>query len=165
MDRIYHPLSPNYVRCERVAGLIFLSIVATALLIGWLVLLVLSWPPGIWVFIAAVAGFVGWALIAWFTLKYPTWDYERRRWCLDERSLEIQSGIWWRSVVTIPRARVQHVDVSQGPLARRYDLATLVVHTAGTEHSKIELDGLPHPAAQQLRDAIIGGTQIQSPSS
>jgi membrane protein YdbS with pleckstrin-like domain len=70
--------------------------------------------------------------------------------------LEIRRGIFWRREITIPRARVQHTDVRQGPLQRQYGVAKLVIHTAGTEAASIELNGLSLPIAKWLRDALIG---------
>ena len=55
----------------------------------------------------------------------------------------------------MPLARVQHTDVHQGPLMRRFGLAKLIVHTAGTENSAVELNGLSFATAQRLRDALV----------
>jgi membrane protein YdbS with pleckstrin-like domain len=56
---------------------------------------------------------------------------------VDARGLEIRRGVFWRSVVNVPRSRVQHTDVSQGPLERSYGLGTLIVYTAGTDHAQV----------------------------
>ena len=61
----------------------------------------------------------------------------------------------WRRVVSIPRSRVQHTDVSQGPLERRFGLGTLVIYTAGTEHSRISLSGLDYDVASRVRDHLL----------
>ena len=50
---------------------------------------------------------------------------------------------------------MQHTDVSQGPLERRFGLATLVVHTAGTAHASVELPGLQHAVAIEVRDFLV----------
>ena len=61
----------------------------------------------------------------------------------------------WRQVINVPRSRVQHTDVSQGPLERSHGLATLIVHTAGVEHAQVELAGLPYEVALRLRDHLL----------
>jgi membrane protein YdbS with pleckstrin-like domain len=38
---------------------------------------------------------------------------------------------------------------------RKFELATLIVHTAGTENASVILSGLPHGAALQIRDYLI----------
>jgi hypothetical protein len=65
--------------------------------------------------------------------------------------------VYWRDIVNIPRSRVQHTDVSQGPLERRYGLGTLVVYTAGTDHAKVSLSGLDHLIALRIREHFLPG--------
>ena len=50
--------------------------------------------------------------------------------------------------------RVKDIDVEQGPIDRRYDLATLTVHTAGNHNSTVTLPGLLHADALAMREAI-----------
>ena len=71
--------------------------------------------------------------------------------------MSIRRGVVWRSEISVPRSRVQHTDVSQGPLQRRFGLATLILHTAGTHHASVSLAGLPHAAALAIRDYLIEG--------
>ncbi|MGO1600547.1 MAG: PH domain-containing protein, partial [Brachybacterium sp.] len=48
----------------------------------------------------------------------------------EEEDLTIASGIMFRSVHTIPYGRVQSVKIGEGPIERRYGLATLTITTA-----------------------------------
>ena len=91
-------------------------------------------------------------LIAWV---YPAAYYRRLRYGVDETGLVIQSGLLWRSQRALPRARIQHSDVAQGPLERRYGVGTLKLYTAGSRHTKIELPGLAHAQALALRDELL----------
>jgi membrane protein YdbS with pleckstrin-like domain len=50
---------------------------------------------------------------------------------------------------------VQHTDVSQGPLERRYGLGTRVIFTAGTDHARVDLKGLDHATALAIRDHLL----------
>ena len=59
----------------------------------------------------------------------------------------------WRKVINVPRSRVQHTDVSQGPLERGHGLGTLVIYTAGTDHARVDLPGLDHATALRIRDS------------
>jgi membrane protein YdbS with pleckstrin-like domain len=72
--------------------------------------------------------------------------------------LEIRRGVWWRRVSHVPRSRIQHTDVSQGPLERRFGLATLRVFTAGTANAEVALTGLAHETATAIRDQLLAGT-------
>jgi len=60
---------------------------------------------------------------------------------------------------TVPRSRIQHTDVSQGPLQRPFGLATLTVHTAGTQFAAVPLSGLAKEVAEAIRDQLIGGVE------
>jgi hypothetical protein len=75
---------------------------------------------------------------------------------LSADGLLIKRGVWWRSETYVPRARVQHTDVNQGPIARRYGIAKLKVFTAGTQESEIEVGGLARADALRLRDEMLG---------
>lgn len=104
------------------------------------------WPfPPLLVVIVGVA-------FAWL---WPPLAYRHLRFGVDETGIAIESGVLWRSRVALPRVRIQHTDVSQGPLERRYGIGTLKLYTAGSRHVKIELPGLNHDEALALRDALL----------
>jgi uncharacterized protein len=85
----------------------------------------------------------------------PSAHYDALEFGVDEQGITIRRGIFWRSRISLPRIRVQHSDVSQGPLQRRFGVATLKLYTAGSRYTKIELPGLSHDDALALRDALI----------
>lgn len=74
---------------------------------------------------------------------------------LDPAGLRVQRGAWWRHSIYVPRSRVQHTDVAQGPLERRFGLGTLVLYTAGTEHARVAISGLRYEAALAIRDGFL----------
>lgn len=69
--------------------------------------------------------------------------------------LLVKRGVFWRTEIFVPRSRIQHTDVNQGPLDRRWAMATLTLHTAGTHAEKIEVSGLHQPDALRLRDELL----------
>jgi len=89
-----------------------------------------------------------------FNERWPRLVWERTFYRVDETGIEIESGVWWRSVINVPRSRVQHTDVIEGPIARRYGLATLVIHTAGRSSSTVSLSGLERSVALGIRDQL-----------
>lgn len=66
-----------------------------------------------------------------------------------EEDLTVASGLMFRSVETIPYGRIQSVTIDEGPVARRYGLATLSISTA--HDSSVTLPGLPREEAERLR--------------
>lgn len=73
----------------------------------------------------------------------------------------LRSGIWWRSEVWVPTARLQHLDVAQGPLDRRWGMATLSLHTAGSHDQHTRIHGLPLDQAHALREHLMPRQAIQ----
>ena len=71
-------------------------------------------------------------------------------------SPEIQRGVLWREAVFVPRNRVQHTDVSQGPIERQLGLASLTVYTAGMRHAEVQLEGVAMEDAVAMRDELVG---------
>jgi membrane protein YdbS with pleckstrin-like domain len=106
-----------------------------------------AWCLVVWV--------LGTVIMAWWSQRWPAIHYRHRSYRLDESGIEIRSGVVWRVVMRVPRSRVQHTDVVQGPLERRHGLGRLVIYTAGTLHSKVELPGLAHDAALTIRDQLL----------
>jgi len=79
-----------------------------------------------------------------------------RRWgyAFTDRELHIAYG-WLTKVHTVvPVGRVQHIDVSQGPLERKAGVAMLSLHTAGTDNSLVVLPGISRDRAEEIRDTI-----------
>ena len=80
------------------------------------------------------------------TLRWKRWRYEVRA-----EEIELQEGFFIRSRTLIPMVRVQHVDTVQGPILRKYKLASIIVHTAATAH---EIPALEETEAEELRFSI-----------
>ncbi len=72
-------------------------------------------------------------------------------WRLDEKTFETRSGVYRKVWKGIPRDRVQFVEVTSGPLQRRYELATLVVRTAGVYTPAVSVRDLMADVAEHLR--------------
>jgi membrane protein YdbS with pleckstrin-like domain len=94
--------------------------------------------------------------------RWPALAYRHTRYIVSPQGIEIRRGVIWRSVTNVPRSRVQHTDVTQGPIMRRHNLATLVMHTAGTQYAIVSLPGLSYDAAIRLRDFLIRGSDADA---
>jgi uncharacterized protein len=81
--------------------------------------------------------------------KYRHWGYD-----MGSDRLRIVRGYMFFRDTVVPFGRIQHIDVEQGPIDRRYDLATLTVHTAGNHNSTVALPGLLHADALAMREKI-----------
>ncbi len=64
-----------------------------------------------------------------------------------------RTGIMFRQISVIPYGRMQFVDTSQGPLARRLGIAEVKLHTASAS-TDATINGLPVAEAEHLRQVL-----------
>jgi membrane protein YdbS with pleckstrin-like domain len=84
----------------------------------------------------------------------PQRIYRRLRYGLTDRLLQVVRGWLFHIDTIVPFVRVQHLDVTRGPLDKMFGTATLVVHTAGTRNSIVTVPGLAPDRAAEIRDII-----------
>jgi uncharacterized protein len=148
-------LDPDYVPFQRGIGWIFTAIVSAGMLAAVGVLW-LTADLQRWVSVLLIPAWLLFTLgIGWLCYTWPAVHYRHTSYTLDGEGIEIRSGVWWREIVSVPRSRVQHIDVSQGPMERSYGLGRLVLYTAGTAHSRVELQGLSYMVAFALRNHLL----------
>lgn len=150
------PLDPAWPRAERWSWYVFDAALLIPSLVGLAVGGVFGF--GSWLHGALVAGWVLLAVgLGWGTLCYPRAAHRRAAIGVSPVGVEFHRGVWWRKVTVIPRSRVQHTDVVQGPIMRRLGLGKLVVHTAGTRNAVVEIPGLAFDRAERVRDELLAG--------
>ncbi len=145
----WRPLSPDAAAVRAIAGALSGVVVSIALTAILLAALGLGVVLGLGLVLAATL--TGAAAGAW--LGRLRW--KKTRWKFDAIGLHVRRGLLWHTEVLVPRSRVQHLDIERGPLERQFTLATLIVHTAGTDTHALRLSGLDDPDAVTLRDALI----------
>lgn len=138
---------PRLLTVWRVRNLVRALIASTALGVGAIALLGGS----------IGAGFAGAATLA--LLAFGWWHagaaFARYRACVLDDGIELQSGVFWRSVAFVPGLRIQHTEVNQGPLDRRWGMAQLIVYTASVQLGALRVLGLPQAEALALRDQLL----------
>ena len=154
-DGVERRLDPRVIDLERTVGWIvtavvsfgmFLASVSTVIAATWTI-----WATaGVAIVWLALTVALGWWMQVW-----PAIYYRHASYIVDANGIEIRRGVVWRTVTNVPRTRVQHTDVSQGPFERRYGVASLVIHTAGTEDSVVTQHGLAHQTALAIRDHLL----------
>lgn len=136
--------------------------VKPALLTVWrLVLLMWLIPPTLLAaVIPAAAGAPAWSALAAVPLALLAWGWwvtgrHQRSWRYLERAddLLIGRGVLWRQLTVVPYGRMQLVEVSSGPLDRRFGLARLQLHTAAAT-TDATIPGLDPEEAERLRDRL-----------
>jgi membrane protein YdbS with pleckstrin-like domain len=158
-DGVDYQLDPNWVLAARLAGGIVSAVVSGVSLIGLMIALVAGWrgPAVFPVFGAWLLAST--ALVTWSQVG-PALRFKRRRYRLNEIGLRTRHGLVWQREVSVPYSRIQHTDVSRGPIERYFGISTLIVHTAGTENASISVDGLPAARAYRIRDLLL--TEVEN---
>ena len=145
------PLSDNYARINAVVNIsVFTILILASLTIryfGWLDD-VGMWPKAL--------PFLHWIIMAFgfLVVTYRWFSDKAKFYALREHDISFYSGLFFKKLVTQPACRIQHVEVSQGPLDRLAKLATLQVYSAGSGLQTFGIPGLPQALAHQLRQSL-----------
>ncbi len=110
-----------------------------------------AWSPA-WAIAAAVTVAVGLVGLIGSVVRRR---YQHLRYALNDDGFFLRHGIWWQSEIFVPRDKIQHVDVTVGPIARRYGLAQLSFYTAGAHVPQVQVSGLSAELALRLRDSLL----------
>jgi uncharacterized protein len=132
---------------------------ATARRMGALALAVLV--AGIGIAVTVAAGGPQWGfvvlLVVLLALGWTSWVIGRQVRAMGylERAddLLVVSGVMFRKLVIVPYGRMQLVDVTAGPLDRRFGMAKVQLHTAAATSDAV-IAGLPTDRAARLRDHL-----------
>lgn len=145
------PLEPAYKTVRYIsAALIALVMIA----IVWTVVLLESslYPWGY-----AVAMLI--TLLAIWMIVYNGISFAYMKYAVREKDISFASGWLWKSMTTVPFNRVQHCDIRQGILDRRFGLAKLTIYTAGGQSTDLMIPGLLPDTAEKLKAFILGSTE------
>ncbi|MFI5984371.1 PH domain-containing protein [Streptomyces sp. NPDC051555] len=125
------------------------------LLVIWLGLLTLA--TGVLLGLLVGPAWAAFALV-WVALAGWCWvllGRNWRSWKYAERAddLLISRGVMWRQETVVPYGRMQLVEVTSGPLERRFGLASVQLHTAAAT-TDATIPGLDPREAERLRDRL-----------
>jgi membrane protein YdbS with pleckstrin-like domain len=158
-DGVDRKLDPRFIPLQQKIG----WIVAACIAAGSVVAVLIVWASTGFSIPALILLTAAWtvvnAALAWHAHLWPAIEYRHASYRVDEQGIEIRRGVYWRRMINIPRSRVQHTDVSQGPLERSHGLGTLIIYTAGTDHARVDLPGLDYRVALRIREHLLPGEE------
>jgi putative membrane protein len=122
--------------------------------------LVNMWPAlvGIWAAGAAVRGFFWNYGIFLFLLAFvlaallPYWYFKYR---ISGDHIQVNSGVFQRTRLTLYYDRVQQADIAQPFYFRPFGLAVLGLESAGSAQQEVDIPGLPLAEAETLKNQIL----------
>lgn len=142
------PVSPALATARRLLAVPPLVLLALVLAVGAVLLDLPSWTALLLGGLGVVALGVAVWVWAWAARNQRRWGYAEA-----EDDLLVTSGVMFRRLVAVPYGRMQFVDMSSGPLARRLGIATVTLHTASTE-TAADIPGVPLDEARRLRNRL-----------
>lgn len=160
-DTGWRRLDPRKIDLDREVGWIVTPMLSIGWLVGLGVLSLIDNAPG-WLWWGVALFWAPFTVaVAALSYQWPPVEYRHTRYRIDDELVEIERGVVFRTSIAVPRSRVQHLDVSQGPMMRRHGLGQLSIYTAGTEYSLVTLPGLAYDVAHSLRDQLLPrGAQV-----
>lgn len=81
-------------------------------------------------------------------------SFSKRQYALRTHDIIYTKGLLVNTVTTLPFIRIQHIEISRSFLARKLNLATLNIYSAGSSGENLSIKGLPLEDANRLNDHI-----------
>lgn len=78
--------------------------------------------------------------------SWKAWQYG-----ITDTELILTWGVIWRTLRVIPRYGIQHIDINEGPIDRRFGLVQIVIFAAGSVGVVATIPGLTRTEAEELR--------------
>jgi membrane protein YdbS with pleckstrin-like domain len=145
------PLEPAYKTVRYISAALIAFAIITA---SWAIAM---FQPDITPYGYIGAGLM--TLIAWWMVIYNGLSYHYMGYAIREKDITYKSGWLWKSMTTIPFNRVQHCDLRQGIIDRRFGLSKLTIYTAGGQSTDLMIPGLQRETAERLKTFILRSTE------
>jgi uncharacterized protein len=145
----WHRVSPRLAAARTVVASVAFGVVLVLVLVaGLLFFRGLLWGAGVVV--------LGWLWTLWVIRR----QVSAISYTEQAEELVIRKGRIWRSLVSVPYGRLQLADMESGPVARRFGLASVQMHTAAPG-SNASIPGLPLAEAEALRQRLTARGESQ----
>lgn len=140
----FSPLDPNLLKARWTGDAVFAAIVIVVAL-----MVAVAAPIPTWIPLLVGAGLLVLTAIGAVLQRI---EVSRMGYLVREHDVSYRRGVISQSVSTIPFARVQHVSIERGAVARLFGLATLEIRAA---RGGIEVSGLANEEADRLKALIV----------
>lgn len=85
------------------------------------------------------------------TFLYPQIEYKQWRYLINNEKFEFIEGIYFINHTIVPIERIQHINITQGPINRRLNLANVTINTAG---GNFDIPNLEKSKAEELSEFL-----------
>lgn len=147
-----HSLSPKHRTTNMaLAGFLFVLVALIVSVIRFLPFVAL--PEHLYDLYPVILG--AFALLALWDAGYHFFADPLKSYSLRELDVSYSSGLIFRKAVNQPMLRIQHIELTRGPVERMVGLATLEVFSAGGAIHTFKIPGLEVDTAVQIRQFIL----------
>lgn len=88
-------------------------------------------------------------------------SFENFRYKLGDQDLAITKGIFWKTWKFVSRNRVQHVDITAGPIARALGIVQVSIFVGGMPHAVAVIPGLSEANGELLRARLVHDERLE----
>ena len=152
----FQPLAPAYARQVLVSHALILGLICLAAVVPGIILIAAFGTPVAWVLGPLIPVIP--LLLAALLIPLAVRRAKTSGFALREHDIAYRRGVVFRKVVVLPFNRLQHAELSSGPLQRRFGLASLKLYTAGASGIDLQIDGLTAERAATLREHVTART-------
>jgi len=151
----WRQLDPNVQKLWRVTNLITAVILA-----GFAVLpdLIIWKARGKWLLFPGALPLIMFVFVVVLGQWLVGRTFQCYRYELGEDDLAVAKGVFWKSWRFVNRNRIQHVDLSSGPIARALGLVQVTVFVGGMQAAAVTIPGLSTREAEDFRAKLIKAT-------
>jgi len=103
-----------------------------------------------------LAMYIGWLVLFGFALWLVGKNYDVTGYAMRQRDIVYQTGYISKNTTTIPFKRIQHCEITEGPIQKLFKLAALRVYTAGGSGADLNISGLQKDDAAMIKEFITG---------
>lgn len=105
------------------------------------------------------------AAIALFNTGYGVIADKNKGYAIRENDFSYRSGVLFKSVISQPILRIQHVELNHGPIDRYFGLVRLEIFSAGGSAYTFAIPGLPKDTAGDIRTYILNHNDVTADDS
>ena len=144
----FNPLEKRYL------GLLFIRLVVFILIVtgGFAAFLILGDEDIPTLIMILIIGVI--AIVFIWSAGITYFGFPRKGYLVRENDISFQKGLIVYKLTTVPFNRIQHVEVTQGVLAKVFKLSSIKLFTAGGNASDLSIPGLAEDTAQKLKEFL-----------
>lgn len=147
-DVALKPISKQYLMIIVINRWVFYALIVSALMVAKLKIVHEGFQLAFWYLFSACT------LFCILNFVVALLAFKKRKYAIREQDVIFSKGLLVNSISVIPISRIQHIEISRSWLARRFNLATLKIFTAGESGIDLRIAGLNYSEAKQINDFL-----------